>query len=663
MKKNDKFEIIENTQNPNVEIVDETINDNDFELVDSSTYSHEQKFETKPTTFLKDSLKRFSKNKSSVVAAWILGILISLSFIIPVVVPSDVKNPHEHEIFLQPKLFDSGFGFWDGCKNYSDIAYDEDSQSPDPQSFNIHAISNLKVDDKLSYVNTYNAYAKGGYLNLSALNDDLRDSIYLKSTAIDKLLVTSSYDMTITLFDETYNYYQRAPYSIYFTFEHFDATTLNYKKEEVRLFDQPSTNWSGTYTYNIMDLINTEFPTIYKDEITNFQTVIELDITNKEIDSSILIESIVFTTDNTDENYVASVTAPSFTDANKMIGTTNKNSDGTINKSYWSCDGDKFLYKAQMRKCSFTYDTYAAAFGKKTIIVDEITMRDYKQKKWCDFESFDKIMETFKVLSDKCPVIEVKSVSQSGESIVTYNIECDVTFYKYLGYSSMPRYLFGTDASGKDMLKYVFEGLRTSLLLGVVTFVVCFLFGLCWGAISGYFGGAIDLAMERFTDILGGLPWIVMMTLCIIHLGQNFTTFAIALCLTGWIGTSHTTRTQFYRFKRREYVLASRTLGAKDFRLIFKHILPNAMGTIITGAVLMIPSVIFSEATISYLGLGLQGMSSLGVILSDNQSQILQNPYLLIFPAVVISLLMITFNLFGNGLRDAVNPSLKGEGE
>ena len=96
-------------------------------------------------------------------------------------------------------------------------------------------------------------------------------------------------------------------------------------------------------------------------------------------------------------------------------------------------------------------------------------------------------------------------------------------------------------------------------------------------------------------------------------------------------------------------------------RLIFKHILPNALGTIITSSVLMIPSVIFSEATISYLGLGLKNLSSLGVILSRNQSQLLSNPYLLLFPSVIIALTMISFNLFGNGLRDAVNPSLKGE--
>ena len=153
------------------------------------------------------------------------------------------------------------------------------------------------------------------------------------------------------------------------------------------------------------------------------------------------------------------------------------------------------------------------------------------------------------------------------------------------------------------------------------------------------------------------------MTIIVMHLGRNFLSFAIALCLTGWIGTASTTRTQFYRFRGREYVLASRTLGASHARLIAKHILPNAMGTIITSAVLMVPSIIFSEATISYLGLGFKNLASLGVILSDNQVELTNHPYLLIFPAIIIALLMISFNLFGNGLRDAVNPSLKGEGE
>ena len=126
------------------------------------------------------------------------------------------------------------------------------------------------------------------------------------------------------------------------------------------------------------------------------------------------------------------------------------------------------------------------------------------------------------------------------------------------------------------------------------------------------------------------------------------------------MSTAARTRTQFYRFKGREYVLASRTLGASDMRLIRRHILPNSMGTIITSSVLMIPSVIFSEATLAYLNLGLQGQQSFGVMMSSNQQYLGIYPNLVIFPAIVMSLMMISFNLFGNGLRDAFNPSLKG---
>jgi oligopeptide transport system permease protein len=224
----------------------------------------------------------------------------------------------------------------------------------------------------------------------------------------------------------------------------------------------------------------------------------------------------------------------------------------------------------------------------------------------------------------------------------------------------MPKFLLGTTENGHDVLKVAFYSLRTSLLLAIVVFAINFTIGLVWGSFSGYFGGNIDLLLERVRDILGGVPFIVVVTLCILHLGNNIVTFGIALCLTGWLGTAGRTRTQFYRFKGREYVLASRTLGAKDSRLIFKHILPNALGTIVTGAVLMIPGVITSEATLAYLQLGLQGTASFGVLLSDNQKFLSTLPVLIIFPSIIISLLMISFNLFGNGLRDALNPSLKG---
>jgi oligopeptide transport system permease protein len=224
----------------------------------------------------------------------------------------------------------------------------------------------------------------------------------------------------------------------------------------------------------------------------------------------------------------------------------------------------------------------------------------------------------------------------------------------------MPKFIFGTDDNGWDLFTKCFAGLRTSLILGLCTALFCFVFGLCWGAISGYFGGNVDLFMERFCDILGGVPWMVVMTLCILHLGNNIFTFFLALCLTGWMGTAARTRTQFYRFKGREYVLASRTLGSSDIRLIFKHILPNSLGTIVTSSVFMITSVIYSEASLAYLNLGLQGEHSFGVLLSDNQKFITKSSYLIVVPAIIMSLLMISFNLFGNGLRDALNPSLKG---
>ena len=244
--------------------------------------------------------------------------------------------------------------------------------------------------------------------------------------------------------------------------------------------------------------------------------------------------------------------------------------------------------------------------------------------------------------------------------MTTYELTCDVYGYKLLGYENMPKYLLGSDGDGYDLISICFNGLRTSFILSIVVSAICLSFGLVWGSISGYFGGNVDLFMERFVEILGGVPWIVVMTLSILLLGNNIITFGMALCLTGWMGTAGTTRTQFYRFKGREYILASRTLGASDMRLIFKHILPNALGTIVTGSVLKIPSVIFSEATLSYLNLGLQGSNSFGNILSNNQKFITKAPMLIVFPAIIISVIMISFNLFGNGLRDALNPSLKG---
>ena len=161
----------------------------------------------------------------------------------------------------------------------------------------------------------------------------------------------------------------------------------------------------------------------------------------------------------------------------------------------------------------------------------------------------------------------------------------------------------------------------------------------------------------------------VVTTLFQLHLANKvgvIPSLLFAFVLTGWIGMASRTRMQFYRYKNQEYVLAARTLGAKDFRIMFKHIFPNAIGTIVTGSVLVIPGVIFSESSLTYLNivnLDSPLMTSVGSMLSSGQAYLTTYPHIILYPSVFISLLMISFNLFGNGLRDAFNPSLRGTEE
>lgn len=248
------------------------------------------------------------------------------------------------------------------------------------------------------------------------------------------------------------------------------------------------------------------------------------------------------------------------------------------------------------------------------------------------------------------------------ENYYNYKILIDPT--KDVNFKEVYHY-FGTDNVGRDLWTRLWKGTRLSLLIGLFVAIVSITVGVIWGSVSGYYGGTVDIVMERFTEILTGIPWIVIMTitkmLLVGHI-SNILIVAISLILTSWTGTAGMVRSQMYRYKNREYVLASRTLGAKDPRLIFKHILPNALGTIVTSCVLVIPSAIFFESSVAYLGLGVDASTvSIGNLLNAGQTLgIVQYPYLTLFPAILISILMISFNMFGNGLRDALNPSLRG---
>lgn len=245
---------------------------------------------------------------------------------------------------------------------------------------------------------------------------------------------------------------------------------------------------------------------------------------------------------------------------------------------------------------------------------------------------------------------------------------CRVNYEAYYRYRNgfSPHHYFGTNQHGQDILICLASGARLSFLLSIGVSLINLLIGLLYGAIEGYYGGKLDLFMERLVDILAAVPFIVVATLFQLHLSERagaVPSLLFSFVLTGWIGLASRVRTQFYRFKGAEYVLCARTLGASDRRIIFRHILPNAIGTIITGAVLLIPGVIFSESMLSYLGivnLESADLVSLGTMLAAGRNYLGSYPHILAFPAIFIALLEISFNLLGNGLRDAFNPMLRG---
>ncbi len=255
-----------------------------------------------------------------------------------------------------------------------------------------------------------------------------------------------------------------------------------------------------------------------------------------------------------------------------------------------------------------------------------------------------------------------------GGTAETAQYKIRVLYYNYYQYKYgfEPDYIMGTESQGYDMALRVADGIQLSFFIAVFVCVLNFVLGALYGAVEGYYGGAVDLILERISDILNGIPFIVVATLFQIHLAAKvgaLPSLLFAFVVTGWIGTAYRVRTQFYRFKNQEYVMAARTLGARDKRIIWKHIFPNTLGTIITSSALAIPGTIMSESMLSYLGivnLGGASGTSLGTLLSDAESRWIQFPHLMLYPAIIISLLMISFNLFGNGLRDAFNPALRG---
>jgi len=636
--------------------------DKDFFFVQTGMVLHDRKMQSKPTTFFKDALKRFAMNKSSVIAAVILGVLMLMSVIVPVADRSDINTPYNELAFLSPKLWDGTTGFLDGTVMKNSVLINPATGLPsDTTLYKEKDIVGGKNAIKTTVGETSAAspYAFGGSLWLVNGSTNVDGGIYSSGRL---MYASDTYSLSITFDKEKCN--ASSPKAVFAlelaadfdssskyasvitlkndisTFEDIsinDVTTM-VRNSDVYLNNGSPAIFAAQWRLRILAVDSAPFPNLY---VTSLTIKNETDATHSEFDKY------------------------SFADGNAAA--VRYDSENALYDYRWIVygSGNHYVSGAHTLLGSFRYDQYDSVFGYlEGVTVGESKVQTYIDKGWMKYDFSVGAAEgpsTFVKLSDKCPIENVTKETKISFGVETaITLTCNVYNYKLLGYSKAPKFVFGTNANGNDYFKILFTGLRTSLALGLMTAVINIGFGLVWGAISGYFGGWTDLLMARFTEILGGVPWIVVMTLIILHLGSNFWSFLLALCLTGWMGISGETRSQFYRYKGREYVLASRTLGAKDFRLIFRHILPNGIGPVITGAVLMIPAVIFDEATISYLGLGFQGYGSFGVALSEAQAFISNYPYLIISGSCIVSLLMICFNLFGNGLRDAFNPSLKG---
>lgn len=221
-------------------------------------------------------------------------------------------------------------------------------------------------------------------------------------------------------------------------------------------------------------------------------------------------------------------------------------------------------------------------------------------------------------------------------------------------------YWFGTDGLGRDLFTRLWEGTQISLLIAFVAAMIDLVIGVIYGGISGYFGGRTDDVMQRIVEILIGIPTLIVVILMLMIMEPGLMAIIIAISITGWIGMSRIVRAQILKFKNQEFVLAARTLGSNDSKIISKHLLPNVLGIIVINTMFTIPSAIFFEAFLSFIGLGLQPpAASLGTLINDGFKVMEFQPYVLLFPSLVISILMIAFNLIGDGLRDALDPKMK----
>ena len=506
-----------------------------FEFANQGKHLHDEKLKTKSRSYFADAFLRFKKNKSSVVAACIIALLLLFAIIAPIVSPYSVYDKNDtYKNFPPyiPSIAEKEWGILDGSAsrpNQNDLAY---------QSFIASSMeTGLDVIISIDEVKTVTEIYRG------------------------KERQINTYNLTVNA------YYEKGMIYKVFSYETF----------------QDIMDWQDETGIQVI------YPYVEQQDIYTFTS-----------------------------------------DKNKYPNPRNAN-------IWYECTD----VKGNVKKDADGNPIFTPAYSTNTA------------KEGMTYTST-------RIEGD--PGNYIYSYAKSGA------VEARVCYYNYYQYlnGTEPTYLMGTDAYGRDLMCCIGMGARFSLIFAIIVSAINLTIGAFYGAAQGYYGGIIDMTLDRISDILSGVPFIVVTTLFQLHLAQKVGTlgaFIFAFVLTGWIGMAALTRKQFYRFKNSEYVMAARTLGASDGRLMFKHIFPNSLGTMVTSCALVIPGVISSETQLTYLKIiNLADFSgtSIGELMALGQQTMTSSPHAMFFPALFVSLLLISFNLFGNGLRDAFNPSTRG---